>query len=80
MPSGLREWQPASDTMNQRTTTGHAHHRKFRDVNKSPHGYTQIAPEYSPDEGVHFRGLDVIQLLDSVFDLSLVRLDISDED
>lgn len=66
--------------MNQRTTTGHAHHWKFRDVHTSPHGYAQIVPGNSPDEGVHFRGLDIIQLLDSVFDLSLVRLDISDED
>lgn len=34
----------------------------------------------SPDECVDLRGLDVVQLLDGILDLTLIRLDINDED
>lgn len=33
-----------------------------------------------PDEGVDLVGLDVVELLDGVADLALVRLDVNDED
>ena len=34
---------------------------------------------YRPDESVHFGSLDIIQLLDGILNLTLVRLDINDE-
>ena len=34
---------------------------------------------HSPDEGVNLRGLNIVQLLNSILDLTLVRLDVNDE-